>query len=124
MLTSSPVRPSGRIGRAVMASRIQRLVVAIDAPLAERDAPLRRQIGGDARSLRDAVMQRDHARDLLLEPLHAVGKAVAKPFDDLEQAQVDVSELTAEQIVAAIPLQDLLEIAEEFRHAIAPEIPC
>ena len=70
----------------------------------------------------DAVVQRDHARHLLLEPLHALGKRVAQALDDLEQGEIDVRELAAEQIVAAALLQHALEVAEEFRHAITPEI--
>ena len=112
-------RAGGRAGHLT----IELLVVAPDAPLAERDAPLRREIRRDARALRDAVAQRDHARDLLLEPLHALREAVAQALDDLEQAEIDISELAAEQEMAAAARQNLLEVAEEFRHAIAPEIP-
>src|ERR1041384_8172435 len=123
MLTLSPVRPSGRVGRDVMVSRVERLVVAPDAPLAERNAALRGEIGGDARALGDAIAQRDHARNLLLEPLHALGEAVAQALDDLEQAEVDIGEPAAGEPWPAALRQDHLEITEELWHAITPEIP-
>src|SRR5262245_57841368 len=123
MLTLSPVRPSGRVGRAVMASRIERLVIAPDAPLAERDAPWRGQIGSDARPLRHAITQCDHARNLFLEALHAFRETIAQALDDLEQAQVNVREPPAEQPRPIARLQEFLEVAEKLRHAITPEIP-
>src|SRR6516164_6399939 len=41
---------------------IELLEIAVNAPLAERDAPRRGEIGGNARPLGDAVVQRDDAR--------------------------------------------------------------
>src|SRR5262245_29561260 len=122
MLMLSPVRPSRRVGRAAMASRFERLVITPDAPLAERDAPWRGEIGGDARALRDAIAQRDHARNLFLEALHALRKPVAQALDDLEQAQVNVREAASREPRPTALLQDLLEVAEKLRHAITPEI--
>src|SRR5882757_8391616 len=101
---------------------IQLLEMPINPPLAERDAALRGQIGPDARPLRHAFVQRDHARHLLLEALHPLREGVAQALDDLEQAEVHVAEPPAEQPGPAAALDHALEIAEEFRHAIFPEI--
>src|SRR5438876_9516947 len=49
---------------------IELLEIAVNAPLAERDAPRRGEIGGNPRPPGDAVVQRDDARHLALEPLH------------------------------------------------------
>src|SRR5215211_3998951 len=103
-------------------SAIQLLEVAVDAPLAERDPPFRGEIRGNARTLPHALVQRDHPRHAALEPLHALGKGVAQALDDLEQRQVDIAEAAAEQVVAAALRQHALEVAQELRHAILPEI--
>jgi hypothetical protein len=66
------------------------------------DAPLRGEVGLDARALGDAVVQRDKAGYFLLEALHALGKGVAQPLDDLKQRQIDVTEPAADQIFAAV----------------------
>src|SRR5205814_4101708 len=62
-------RRGGTCGRARLA--VELLEVAINAPLAERDAALGGKIGSNARTLGDTVMQRDQPRHLPLEPLHA-----------------------------------------------------
>src|SRR6187401_382174 len=67
-------------------------------------------------------MQRDHAGDFLLEPLHALGERIAQALDDLEQAEIYVGKPAPEQPRPAAARQNRLEVAEEFRHAIAPEI--
>src|SRR5580698_2195466 len=59
-------------------SLVQFLEKAIDAPLAERNAPLRRQVGFDARAAGDAFAQRDQARHFLLEALHAYWEGIAQ----------------------------------------------
>src|SRR6476619_6867002 len=56
--------------------------VAIDAPLAKRDAAIRRQVGGHPRALGDAIVQRDNSRHLALEPFHPIGEGVAQALDD------------------------------------------
>src|SRR5687768_2494304 len=91
---------AGTSGSRILSS-VERLVIPPDAPLAERNAPLRCEIGRDARTLCHAVVQRDHARDLLLEALHAFRKTIAQAGDDLEQAEIDIAELAAEQEIAA-----------------------
>ena len=60
------------IRAAVLFSSVELLEVPIDPPLVERDAPLRGEIGGNARPRGDPLVQRDEARHLLLEPLHHV----------------------------------------------------
>src|SRR5499427_2094225 len=101
---------------------IKLLEIAVNPPLAERDAPLRGEIGGNPRPLGDAVVQRDDARHLALEPLHPAGEGVAQALDDLEQREVRIGELAADEIRAAAAGEHALEIAQEFRQAIAPEI--
>src|SRR3954471_17195892 len=101
---------------------VEILEVAIDAPLAERDAAVRDQIGGDPRALGDAVVQRDNPRHLALEPFHPLGESVAQALDDLEQREVDIAELAAEHIGATALVEDALEIMQELGQAIAPEI--
>src|SRR5262249_47818431 len=101
---------------------VQLLEVAIDAPLAERDPPLGGEIGGDARALRDALVQRDQPRHLLLEALHALGEGIAQTLDDLEQREVHVGQPAAEHIRSTALLDDALEVAQKLRHPVAPEI--
>src|SRR5215471_11314797 len=101
---------------------VQLLEVAVNAPLAERDAPPRGEIGGNPRPLGDAVVQRDDARHLALEPLHPLGESVTQALDDLEQREIRIAELAADEIGAAAVSQHALEIAQEFRQAMAPEI--
>src|SRR5215475_11536189 len=103
---------------------VQLLEIAVSAPLAKRDAPLRGEIGGNPRPLGHAVVQRDDARHLALEPLHPSGEGVAQALDDLEQREVHIGELAADEIGAAAVGEYALEIAQEFRQAIAPEIFC
>src|SRR6516162_11755582 len=106
----------------ISSSSVELLEVPIDPPLAERDAPLRGEIGGNARPRGDPLVQRDEARHLLLEPLHPLRKGVAQPFHDLEQREVDVAEPAAEHVAPLAPRQQALEIAQNLRHAIAPEV--
>src|SRR6476620_6619220 len=101
---------------------VEILEVAIDAPLAERDAAIRGQVSGDARAPGDAVVQRDDPRHLALEPFHPLGEGVAQALDDLEQREVDIAELAAEHIGAAALVEDTLEIMQDLGQAIAPEI--
>src|SRR5262245_9060334 len=101
---------------------IELLEIAVDAPLAERDAALRGEVGGDARAFSHALVQRYDARHLALEPFHPLGKGVAQPLDDLEQREVHIGQPAAEDIRTAALLQHALEIAHEFRQPVAPEI--
>src|SRR5262249_1733456 len=80
------ISPSARNEvRRCFSSAVQFLEIAIDAPLAERDAPLRRHIRGDTRTFGDAAVQRRQAGDPLLEALHVFRERIAESFDDLEQ---------------------------------------
>src|SRR5436305_1151700 len=106
-----------------LCSSVELAIGAEDAPLIERDSPLRLQIGGDARTLGHGIAQLDQTRHLLLEALHAFGERVAQPLDDLKQAQIDIADGAAEHIGAAAVRQHILEIAEQLRHATAPEFP-
>src|SRR5215469_582342 len=110
------------------ASSIELFEIAIDAPLTERNAPRRCQISGYPRPSRDPVMQRDETGNLPFEALHAPGEGVAQPFDALKQRQVDIAEAPTKDESAAVLCQNPFEIAEIFRHAVAPEIlaspPC
>src|SRR6201998_1156408 len=67
-------------GRANEGTRlsIELLEIAVNAPLAERDAPRRGEIGGNARPLGAAVVQGDDALHLALEPLHPLGEGVTQ----------------------------------------------
>src|SRR5262245_25994749 len=117
--------PLHRRGRPLQRGRglaVELLEIAVNAPLAERDAPLRGEIGGNPRPLGHAVVQRDDARHLALEPLQPSGEGVAQALDDLEQREVRIGELAADEIGAAAVGEYALEIAQEFRQAIAPEI--
>src|SRR5258708_5816841 len=107
---------------AAQASAIELLVGAEDAPFIERDPALRLQVGGDARALGHVVVQRHETRDLLLEPFHPFRKCVAQPVDDLEQAQIDITELAAEDVRTAAFPQQVFEIAKKLRHTVAPEL--
>src|SRR5579862_7151684 len=83
-------------------SLVQFLEIAIDAPLAERNAPLRCQVGFDARALRDSVAQRDQPRHFLLKAFHAFGEGIAQTLDDLEHRQIDVARPAADHVSAAV----------------------
>src|SRR5580692_4192948 len=94
-------------------SLVQFLEVAIDAPLAERNAPLRRQVGIDARSLGDPIAQRNQSRHFLLEAFHAFGEGIAQALDDLEYRQIDVAGAAADHVGAAVVVQNAFEIAQK-----------
>src|ERR1700693_3692631 len=81
----------GRMACSTLASRpspIQLLEIAVNPPLAERNAPLGREIGRYARAPGDATVQRDQAGYLPLHPLHPPREGVTQALDDLEQRQV------------------------------------
>jgi hypothetical protein len=60
-------------------------------------------------------------REFALERLHAFRKGVAQSLHDLEQRQVDIGQAAAGDVSPAIGRQQVLEIAEIFRHASLPE---
>src|SRR3974377_297837 len=117
-LTAQPPGPLVSIWpirAALLFSSVELLEVPIDPPLAERDAPLRGEIGGSARARRAPPVQRDEARHLLLEPLHPLREGVAHPFHDLEQREIDVTEPAAEHVASPASCQHALEIAQNLR---------
>jgi hypothetical protein len=61
------------------------------------------------------------SREFALERLHAFRKGIAQSLDDLEQRQVDIGQAAAGDVSPAIGRQQVLEIAEIFRHAFLPE---
>ena len=69
----------------------------------------------------DAVVQIDQAGYLALERLHAFREGVAQPRHDLEQREIDIADAAAGDPGAAAALQQPLEIAKIFRHALLPE---
>src|SRR3954470_24387577 len=100
---------------------VELAIVPENPPFVEWYAPLRGEIGGYARPLRHAVMQRNHARHLPFESLHPLRKGIAQAFDDLEQRQVNVAKLAAKEVRTAVACDQAFEIAEIFRHAALPE---
>src|SRR5580704_11272784 len=103
-------------------SRIQLLEVAINAPLAEWNSASGGKIGLDTRALRHAIAQRDQSGHFLLEPLHPPGERITQSLDNLEDREIDITQPAADHISAAVALEYALEVAEEFWHAITPEI--
>src|ERR1700761_8736720 len=103
-------------------SGVEFFIVSVNAPLTECDPPRRSEISFDARTRGHALVERDESGHLSLKALHALWKGVAQPLDDLKDRKIDVAQTPADEKSPAVFLQDALEIAEEFRHAIAPEI--
>src|SRR5207244_3647776 len=100
---------------------VQFRITPKDALLVEGNAAVGREISPNVRPRGDAVAQSDQARNLALERLHSLREGIAKAIDDLEQRQIDVGDPSSREIGAAIVLQQLLEIAEIFRHTFLPE---
>src|SRR5258708_13804910 len=59
-----------------------------DAVLVEGDPRLRREVGGDARPRRDAVVQRDLPRVFRVQPLHLARNGGTQARDHREDRQV------------------------------------
>src|SRR5882672_10456404 len=93
-----------------------------DTVLVERDAPLRREIGGDARPRRDALVKRDRSLIFRFQPLHRAGEGIAQARDHLEKRKVRVGKRLAEEPSAFFAHQHPLEVAEEFRQALGGEV--
>src|SRR5438093_12260773 len=68
-----------------------------DVVLVEGDPPLRREVGGDTRPRRDAVVKCVLPRVLRLQPLHRAGKSIAQACDHLEKRQVRIRKCSAEK---------------------------
>src|SRR5580698_5891841 len=95
-------RKSKSVSLRISISGVELVVVTIDSPLVERDAPFRGEIRLDARPFRHALAQRDKARHFLLKTLHTLRESVAQAFDDLEQRQVDITQPAADHVFAAV----------------------
>src|SRR5689334_14031340 len=89
---------------------IQLRIVPEDAHLVERDAPLARQIRGDARTLRYAIVHLDHARHASLRPLHHLRVRVAQAVDHLKEREVRIRQPPAEQERTAALADHLVEV--------------
>src|SRR6267378_968653 len=93
-----------------------------DAVLIEGDAPLGREISGDARPRRDAAVKRDRPWVFRLQPLHPPGESIAQTRDHLEKRNVRVGKRLAEEPAASFAPEHPLEVAEEFRQALGGEV--
>ena len=95
---------------------IELVIVTEDPLFAEGEAPGRRKISRYSRTLRNAVVQRDYARNPLFEPRHRSRERVAQSGDDLEQGKIYVAEPRAHQMGVSrrVAFQHALEVAEEF----------
>src|SRR5499433_2051368 len=92
-----------------------------NAVLVEGNSAFARKIGLDVRPRGDTVVQVDKARNLTLERLHPLREGVAQAVDDLEQREIDIGQSPSCQI-AALAVQQPLEIAEILWHALVPEL--
>src|ERR1700740_544883 len=114
----------GRLARGepgMTESVIQLFVIPENTLIVELDPALAIQIRLDLRPRGDAVAQTDQSRNFLLECFHPVRKGVAKSFHELEQREIDIGDPSPRDIAAAVLLQEVLEIAEIFRHALVPK---
>src|SRR5437773_1090824 len=101
---------------------VQFWIMPEDALLVERDPPLRREIGGNARARSDALVQRDRPGVFRLQLLHRAGKSIAQTRDHLEKRQVRIGKGPAEEPAVSLPRQHPLEVAEEFRQPLGGEV--
>ena len=92
--------------------------MAKDPFLIEGQAPYGGEIRGEPGAPSDSVVQRDHSALFAFLLGHRVGKGVAQPFDHLEQRQIDVGNLIADENAAAVARQDLLKITQELRQTL------
>src|ERR1700749_4046818 len=102
--------------------RIQFLEVAINPPLAEWNPAVGGEIGLDTRPLGDVIAQRNQSRNLPFKSLHAFWEGIAQALDNFEDREIDIAQSAADHISTAVVLEHTLEVTEEFRYAIAPEI--
>src|SRR6185312_6817610 len=121
-MSSCRRRPSRPAERSALG--VQLGIVAEDTLLVEGDAAFRGDVALDAGPRRDAVVQSDEARTLLLEALHHARKSVAQPRDGLKQRQIGIAEASADEmaVTAGILGQHALEIIEILRRALLAKI--
>src|SRR5438094_7707227 len=113
-------RNTGRrsAGNDTALSAIELGVAAEDALLVERDAALGAKIGGKARTLHHALVERDEPWILGLERAHRARKGVAQAFDHLEERELHVTEgLSALQALEVIHVLRQPVLAEILRPA-------
>jgi hypothetical protein len=79
--------------------------------LVECDAAIAFEIGANARTLRDRMMQSRQARNLSESSPHPSRKRIDQAFDDLEQRQVSISQGAADELARALGIarQNALE---------------
>src|SRR6266571_841649 len=97
-------------------------IMSEDAVLIESDAPLGREISGNARPRCDAAVKRDRPGVFRLQPFHRPGKSVAQTRDHLEKRKVRVGKRLAEEPAASFAPEHPLEVPEEFRQALGGEM--
>ena len=90
-------------------------IAAEDAPLVERDAARRREVGREARALGDPIAQREELRDVLRG--ERLRERVAQAFDDLERGEVGVRDTVTDDksaVARLVVAEEVLEVAEEL----------
>jgi hypothetical protein len=80
------------------------------------------QVGFDARTLRDPVVQRHEARVFPFKPPHGPRKSVTQAFDNLKHRKIRGREATADQKPGLVARQHGFKISQEFRRTIFQEI--
>src|SRR5690606_4858023 len=113
--------PRGGGARRLGARRIELLVVTKDPVLVEWDAPRRAEVARDARAPPYPPTQGEEARDARALSAKGAGEGVREPLEELKEREVDVRALFAEEPRALAPREDVLEVPEEARPALARE---
>ena len=72
-----------------------------EAVFVEGEAARALHIGGDARPLGDAVVERGDAWAFAELALGRLGEGIAEPLDDLEERQVGIGQPAADQVAVA-----------------------
>ena len=86
---------------------VKLLEVAVDAPLAERDAPVGGEVGGDARPSGDAAMQRDDIEEKIRASGHSIKRALS-----------DLPKLLRENVLSQTEADALMRVSALIRDAI------
>src|ERR1700722_11184688 len=103
--------------------RVELGIVAENARLVERNAPVRGEIDAQIFLRRDRFRQGRERGIELARVCERVREGVSRAFPNLEQRQVDGREFVAHNVRRSrrVIAQDLLEIAEIFRDAVLKE---
>ena len=67
-------------------------------------------------------MQRRQTRQVLFDLGHVPGKGIPQPLDHLEQGKVGIGRARAGEI--ALVAENIIELAEKFRHTVFEETAC